>query len=169
MKPTIKVTGIAELQAKFSQLTDKRLDKILFKALRAGAEIERAEIQQNAPTAEIPPSSGSDALPQGALAADIEMHAIRTKEGEPAYWVVPGKLTAHVARWVEYGHALIRGGYSRLITKGANAGRRRGPGAVAGQVPPHPFLRPSWEAAEAPAQAAIRASLAKSINSIRVR
>jgi len=61
---------------------------------------------------------------------------------EAAETIAAGKLTAHVARWVEYGHRMIRGGRSRLLPNG----KTRGPGKQIGFVDAHPFIRPAYEA-----------------------
>jgi hypothetical protein len=43
-----------------------------------------------------------------------------------------------IARLVEYGHRVVRGGYSHLD----RSGRAHGPGREVGEpVPPHPFAR----------------------------
>ncbi len=60
--------------------------------------------------------------------------------------VRPGHFTQHVARWVEYGHRTVKGGYSSY-----KRGRLQGRGKQIGDVPAHPFIRPGFEEARAAA------------------
>ena len=60
----------------------------------------------------------------------------------PAAVVGFGKLTRAVAGWVELGHRLVRGGYSKVLKNG----KVRGPGRQVGTVAAHPFVRPAYEA-----------------------
>ena len=99
--------------------------------LRAGGEVFQAAIAERAP--ERPDLPSGTALPPGALKTDIELHRGRSDEGLPAVIVSPGKYTQHVARWVEYGHRLVRGGYNK---KG-----KGGPGKEVGSVAAYPFIR----------------------------
>lgn len=59
------------------------------------------------------------ALPVGALKADVTLE-VRRESGLLMAVVGPGKLTAHVARWVEYGHRRVRGGYSDVSERTDN-------------------------------------------------
>jgi hypothetical protein len=81
-------------------------------------------------------------LPDGALKSDITVTTHRYKDGTPYVTVQPGKYTARVAQWVEYGHRLVRGGYSKVLKNG----KTRGIGKVIGDVAAHPFIRPAYEA-----------------------
>lgn len=143
------IVGLKELDEKLSAMATTEAHKVIHDALLEGGKVLQAAIAERAPERPVLPSG--TALPPGALKRDIEIHFGKDPDGLPAAIVVPGKYTEHAARWVEYGHRLVRGGYSRLIKKGRNAGKYRGPGQEVGEVPEHPFIREGYEAARQPA------------------
>jgi HK97 gp10 family phage protein len=135
---SVKVEGLAELQTKLDALTTKQANKCIRTALKAGALIEQAAIVERAP---IKDETGG-MLPPGALKSDIVIRFMKDDQGAISAKVGPAKLTAHVARWVEYGHRIVQGGRSRVLA----SGRTRGRGRQTGLVPAHPFIRPAYEA-----------------------
>lgn len=151
MPNDVEVTGIRELSEKIERLVGGRLEVCAYKALYEGALIEKQTIEANAPVAMDEPNATSTALPQGAVKADITVKRMKTAQNEPAYLVIPGERTAHVARWLEFGHILVAGGYRRAVKdkQGNKTGKFRGSGVAMGEVEPHPFLRRSWEEASA--------------------
>lgn len=154
----VEIKGLAELQKKLTELSTTAADRCIRKALQAGAEIEQVAIQERAPI-RVDDESGT-ALPPGALANDIVIHVKRSDQGHIAAIVGPDKMTAHVARWVEYGHRLVRGGKSYLNKR---TGKTRGPGSQVGSVEEHPFIRPAFEASREAVTAAITTTLATEI------
>jgi HK97 gp10 family phage protein len=142
---TVRITGLKELDDKLTALKATEAKKIIRKALRDAGKVVQAAVQERAP--ERPPLPSGTALPPGALALDIELGLGFDDDGIPAAIVGPGKYTEHAARWVEYGHRLVRGGYSKVLANG----RRRGAGKEIGEVPAHPFIRPGFEASAGPA------------------
>lgn len=145
---SVTVTGLDELDATIAAMDPANLDKAVRKALRAGGEVIRAAIEEAAPERTDAWTTTSTALPPGALKGDIIMKVKTDGKGVGVAFIMPGKYTLHVARWVEYGHALVRDGYSRLTKSGG----RRGPGKLVGNVPAHPFIRPAYEAVQQEAQ-----------------
>lgn len=137
----IEIKGLAELKAKLEDLGTKTAERCIRTALRAGAEIEREAVASRAP--ERPDLPSGTALPPGALANDIVVKVKRSDQGNISAIVTPDKLTAHAANWVEYGHRLVEGGRSRVNAK---TGKTSGPGKEVGNVAPHPFIRPAFEA-----------------------
>jgi HK97 gp10 family phage protein len=141
---SIKVEGFKELDAKLAALGGKAATNVVRDGLRAGGEVIQAAIRDLAPVRPDLPSG--TALPPGALARDIELH-IGEEDGKPAAIIYPGTETAYAANWVEYGHRMVKGGYSK-VTK---SGRVRGPGRLVmtvwfeKNVPAHPFIRPGFE------------------------
>jgi HK97 gp10 family phage protein len=135
---SIDIAGLTDVKAMLEDLGTKAGERCIRTALRAGAAIEQAAIEERAPVKDT--TGGS--LPDGALAADITISMTRSDQGNIAAIVQPGKLTRHVANWVEYGHRLVHGGRSRLLANG----KTRGPGTQIGTVPAHPFIRPAYEA-----------------------
>jgi HK97 gp10 family phage protein len=142
---TAQIVGLKELDQKLTELKTTQAQHIIREGLKAGGAVFQTAIAERAP--ERPDLPSGTALPVGALQRDIEVKFGRDDQGLPAVIVAPGKYTAHAARWVEYGHRLVRGGYSRLITSGRHAGKTRGPGKQVGEVEQHPFIRPGYEAA----------------------
>jgi len=151
----IEITGLAELKATFESLATKDADRAVLKALKAGAVIEQAAITAAAPVKD----TTGGLLPDGALKSDITISTKRDSQGKPYIIVAPGKYTAHVARWVEYGHRLVRGGYSRVL----KSGKTRGPGKEVGTVQAHPFIRPAYEESQNAVASAIATTLVEEI------
>jgi hypothetical protein len=142
---TAEFKGLKELDAKLSALGGPAARQLIHEAVMAGGKVLQTEVRLRAP--ERTSIAHGDALPPGMLKGDIELHFGITDGGLPAAIVKPGKYTAHVARWVEYGHRLVRGGYSKILA----GGRTRGRGQQVGAVPAYPFIRPAFETARAAA------------------
>lgn len=132
---SIEVLGAAELDTLFGQMAGEEAEKICRKALRAGGNQMRAAIAINAPIRPDLPSG--TALPPGALQSDITVTVSKNSENSFSAWIEPGFATMHAARWVEWGHRLVRG-----------KSRRGKPGKVIGDVPAHPYIRPAFDANE---------------------
>lgn len=142
----MKIYGLDELDDFLRTSPAELANGPVRKALKAGGAVIQAAIVERAPVLLEPESPGSDALPPGAIKSDIIVK-ITVAQGGGTAIIEPGKFTLHVARWVEYGHRMVRGGYSRVIGKGPNAGKLRGPGKeLERPVPPYPFIRPAVEA-----------------------
>ena len=143
----VSVTGFDEMQAELEALSKGLSKRTASKALRAGARVVKAAIESRVPT-QLKQATG-DSLPVGAMANDINLGNVRTIANGQSYSidVGPGKYTAHVARWVEYGHQLI---HREAI---GDKGRHKPKGRDA--VPAYPFLRPAWEESQEAAGAAV--------------
>jgi hypothetical protein len=146
--------GLKELDAKLAQLKGPVAKRLIRNAVMAGGKVLQAEEQLRAPV-RVPMPHGN-ALPPGALKSDIELVFGISDEGLPSAIVKPGKYTKHVARWLEYGHRLVRGGYSKVLPGGRTRGQGR---ASAVDVRPYPFIRPAFETARVPATMAFIESL----------
>ena len=142
---TYRIQGLRELDAKMAQLGGDTSTRIVRKGLRAAGMVFVESIQRSAAGLKRWPqrTAESTALPLGAIADDIGMRMGKDDDGLPAAIVGPGPLTRHAAKWVEYGHRLVKGGYSTI---GRN-GKVRGPGHVIGEVPQYPFIRTGFEGA----------------------
>jgi hypothetical protein len=150
--------GLKELNAKLDALKGPAARHIIHDAVMDGGKVLQAEVQLRAPV-RIPMQHGT-AIPPGALKSDIELAFGFSDDGLPAAIVKPGKYTKHVARWLEYGHRLVRGGYSKIMP----GGYVRGPGRASSvDVPAYPFIRPAFETAREPATMAAVASLQKNL------
>ena len=151
---TTQIEGLKELDRKLGELGTKAARRVIRKALKAGGEVFRVAVAERAP--ERPDLHSGTALPPGVLARDIEVD-MGTADGLPAAIIEPGSYTRHVARWVEYGHRLVKGGHSSM-----KRGKLQGNGAQIGDVPAYPFIRPGYEASRAEATKVTCESLARS-------
>lgn len=97
---TIDIEGLTDLQAKLTDLGDKKAQTAIRKALRVGASIERAAIIAHANTVigQKPQVGGS--IPPNALRNDIVIKMTRDEQGNNMAVIGPDKYTAHVARWL---------------------------------------------------------------------
>lgn len=118
--------------------------------VRAGARVFQEAIEAAAPVLD-ERTANSTALEPGALKGDIHVSVKHNAVGTAEAFVGPGKDTRHVARFVEFGHRLVKGGYSKVVA----GGKTRGPGVEIGEVPAHPFVRPAYEASVAAAEEAM--------------
>lgn len=145
----------------FAEIADPvRVKKITRKALRKGAMVIRDAVAAVAP--ERPDLPSGTALPIGALKNDIIVRSYTDENSREVASVQPGKLTDHVAGWVEYGHQMVTGG--KLSVSGKGKGRRVGThGLTSTFVPPHPFFRRGEEASEAAAIEAVEESLSEDL------
>jgi HK97 gp10 family phage protein len=152
---SIDVQGLAAIQAQLDALTKEAGDRAIRKALRAGAEVEKAAIEEAAPVKDVT----GGILPAGALKSDITIRMSKDEQGTIIAIVGPGKLTKWVARLVEYGHRLVRGGRSRVLANG----KTKGPGKEIGTVQAHPFIRAGYEASRQAVADAICTTLATEV------
>jgi hypothetical protein len=149
MAAAVKLEGFEALDEKLHDLIREKGEQILRKGLRAGGEIIQQAAIEMAPERTDGYGGGkSNAknpawdLPPGALKSDIGLRVGWDKgTGGLTAFIGPGKFTRNVAEWVEYGHAVVRGG------RFSNWGRR-GTGQQVGRVKQHPFLRPALEMSE---------------------
>jgi HK97 gp10 family phage protein len=133
----IQVEGVKSVQDALNAIDAKVRVKAMKAALHAAGVPMRAAIQERAPE-RVEGEGGK--LPPGALAADVILRV--TQEGGQLFAVIEfGGLTYYVARWVEYGHRLVKGGYSSM-----KRGKLQGHGHQIGNVEAHPFIRPAFEA-----------------------
>ncbi len=138
---TVNIKGLKELDAKLGEMKLATQKSIVRDSLMAGAEVIRTEIAARAPVRDYALSPRERGGPQGALKLDIEKRFVYL-DGLPSVLVAPGKATAWYAKWVEYGHRLVRGGYSSM-----KRGKLQGRGHQVGSVEAHAFIRPGYETA----------------------
>jgi HK97 gp10 family phage protein len=152
MAEMIHIEGLENVKAELAKFDATVQERAMRAGLRAAGTVFQAAVQERAP--ERPELPSGTALPIGALAADITL-SVTKRDGVLMAIVQPGRLTSHVARWVEYGHRLVRGAPNK---KG-----RGGPGSVVGNVPAHPFIRPAFEAERGAAMEAFAVGLASEL------
>ena len=148
----IQIQGLSDLQATLDGLAEKDSNRMIRGALFDAGEPVQLAVSQRAPERSQLPSG--TALPPGALKMDIVVRVPRASNILMSL-IGPDTLTRHAARWVEFGHRMVRGGNSTL---GRN-GKYHGSGQHVGEVPEHPFMRPAWEESKALAAETFAASL----------
>lgn len=122
MADKAEIEGLKELRAKLKALPNKIQKNILRSAIHAAAGELRDEAKAMAP------------VQSGALRKSIK--AIR-KRGTPTEVQSNVNVGAFYSRFVEQGHALVKGGRKNAKKKKA--------GAIIGHVPAKPFLRPAYD------------------------
>lgn len=146
----VTVQGLDRFDRDMLEISGPVAVKIARRAIREGGRVMQAAITQMAP--ERPDLPSGTALPVGALRGDIELRVSQAQDGSVSAFIGPGKYTAHVARWVEYGHEQS-GGEKRLIG-----------GKLEGKfVPAHPFIRPAFELSQGEALAATEIAVSAEI------
>ena len=139
----LDASGFEDVQAMLRKLADGgvRASKA---GMRAAVKLRKDAVVAAAPERPALPKS-TTALEPGAFKRDIRA-SVKQISGtdEVAGTVFPGSATAHAQGWVEFGHRLVKGGYSNVNPDG----KSRGPGQEIGDVPSHPFWRPIEETTE---------------------
>lgn len=143
----IEITGLEALQRRLRRLDMTIRTTAVEASVKAGAEVIADAMRVRTP--ERVESASGTALRPGAMRRDIRVTETMDRDGFAVATIGPGKKTQHVALWVEYGHALTKGP------------RRRG--HVVGNVAPHPFLRPAFEASQREAIEAFRRTMDEAI------
>jgi len=152
----IEFTGWDKLSQRLDAVADRLGPKGMDRVVRAGAQVFQEAVEAAAPVLDHR-TANSTALDPGALKAGIGTRLRHNAVGTAEARVGPvGKEVRHVARWVEYGHRLVKGGYSKVTAKGT-----RGPGVEIGEVRAHPFIRPAYESARGAAEEAMIAEVEK--------
>jgi HK97 gp10 family phage protein len=147
---SISLQGFKELGIKLTALVGDAGLNAERDGLRAGGEVIQAAIRSRAPVRPDLPSG--TALPPGALSHDIELH-VGKEDGKWSAIVRPGTETAYAAEFVEYGHRMVTGGYSKVLRSGPGWELTRGRGRLvktsggSTSVPAQPFIRPGFEEA----------------------
>lgn len=119
--------------------------QMLEKATGAGAIVFQLALIEKARVRESERTPGSTSLPKGYVKADVRVQKLKSRVDGMVGWLIgPSSLTAHVWRWLEFGHRLARGG--QLPWSGTGRRRNRGGhGKEIGHVPAEPFIRPAFD------------------------
>jgi Bacteriophage HK97-gp10, putative tail-component len=101
---SIKVKGLDEALAK---LNATKAAAMKLRAAKAGARVLQAAIEANTPVS-TQWSDGSDALPPGFMRSDVAISTVKgtAKSDNPVVSVHFGRLSAHIARFLEFGFTL---------------------------------------------------------------
>lgn len=138
---TCKVEGLKEVENALLNLAPKKVRSIMRPALAAVGSWMAGRIATAAPR-----SPTDKPHPSGELQSTVTWQ-VRISGREDTAQVVVGYSDDQFYAWfVEFGHRIVRGGYSRVDRNG----RTRGPGTDTGEkVPAHPFVRPTFDSAGA--------------------
>lgn len=136
----VEVTGLEEIRANLAKLEEGMRTQYVLNAVKAGAAVIKDAMAEAAPVLD-EKSAKSTSLEPGELKRDIRARTRLDKDGFAVSHIGPGKRTGYVARWLEWGHRLLKG--KREI----------------GEVQPHPFLRAAFEASESGAIDAFKSTL----------
>jgi hypothetical protein len=156
----VEFSGLREMVAKLESAGVNMRGAPMYEALGKGGNVIATAMIERAPMLE-EHQPGSDQLEPGALRDDTRV-AFEIIEGQPVALIGPGGKTAHAARWVEYGHRMVTGGYSKVLPSGLT----RGPGQAGEDIPAYPYLRPAFEASVGEAVEVVSASLKESFKEI---
>lgn len=130
MKLTIRTKGMEEIRRALNMLPREIAGEHLREVAMVGAEVIRAEAEQNA----------LQHRRTGTLAGDIHKEVAKESIGvRVVVHIGPGKRGWY-GRLVEFGHAVVRG-------------RRKAEKRQVGYAPPHPWLQPAFDAKKAEARA----------------
>lgn len=152
----LEISGLDKLQRRLGKLKVELSGPAEKRMVRAGAKVFKAEVEREAPVLDRK-TAQSTSLKPGALKRGVRIRTPRNAE-VPTAEVGFSKETKRVAGWVERGHRLVKGGYSKVTAKGS-----RGPGAEIGEVQAHPFVRPAFERARSAAEEAMVAEVQQMI------
>lgn len=156
-----ELEGMRGLVDKLNAAGAKMAGPEMRKALRAGGRVIEDAMVERAPMMLEEKTPGSDSLEPGALKDGIRVAIIEGENGLEAL-IGPNSKVSHVARFVEYGHRQVSGGYLKLLGNG----KSRGTGAAGIDVPAYPFLRPAFESSVGDVAAAMEESLQKSFREV---
>jgi hypothetical protein len=155
----LELKGLADVDKLLAQLEPKQQVSVLRKAVQVGDAIFADAVREAAPVQVT--DAGGTALAPGFLAADITARTSAQPDGSVIGIIKPGKMSAHVARWVSDGHRIVRGGRSR---KNKTTGKLSGPGKDTGLTTrPNPFVVRAFEQAAPKALEAVEQSIVEQL------
>ena len=129
MKMKVRLKGAEDIKQRLNLLPKEIAGQELREVAMQGAEVIRRQAEANALAHK----------KSGTLAGDIHAEIARESLGQQVIvHIGPGK-EGWYGRLLEFGHAIVRG-------------RRKAEKRVIGQVPPHPWLRPAFDATKEQAQ-----------------
>ena len=156
-----ELEGMRSLVDKLNAAGAKMGGPEMKKALRAGGRVIEDAMVERAPMMLDAKTPGSDSLEPGELKGGMRVAIVEGENGLEAL-IGPNSKVAHVARFVEYGHRQVSGGYLKLLGNG----KSRGPGTAGIDVPAYPFLRPAFEASVGEVATAMEESLQQSFREV---
>lgn len=132
----IDTSEFDHLATQLEQFPREVEQQMLSIATGAGATVFQLGLIGKAPTRIDGRTPGSTSLPAGYVKADVRVQKLKHGDFGRVGWLIgPSSLTAHVWRWLEYGHMVrlakkLRGGSTVAKTE---------------HVPAYPFIRPTFD------------------------
>jgi hypothetical protein len=115
-----EIKGMKELVAKLEKARVDMAGPEMKKALRAGGKVIQQAMIERAPMLD-GKTPGSDSLEPGALKSHITV-SVPASDNPIEAIIGPNSKVAYVARFVEYGHRQVSGGYLKLLGNGKSRG-----------------------------------------------
>jgi HK97 gp10 family phage protein len=128
-----EVRGSQDLQSRLRAVGQEIATKVTQQALEAGAAVIKTAVEEVTPRK------------SGELASGLTSAVIVAPSGQAGEARVGFGHQDYKARWLEFGHRLVKG-------KGAKAHE-------IGRVSAHPFMRPAYETSKDEAQAAVATTI----------
>lgn len=143
----MRTKGLREISDALNLLPREVAGQHLREVALLGAEVIREQAEANARAIQR----------TGTLAGDIHAEIARESIGSRVVVHIGPGREGWYGRLVEFGHAIVRGG--RLRSKSR-------PGTLVGHVPPHPWLRPAFDARRRVAQRIMEAEFRRRLSRI---
>lgn len=137
MRVSIRTKGMKEIREALNMLPREVAGEPLREVALIGAEVIRQQAVANA----------EKRRRTGNLAKNIEKEIARESIGSRVIVHIGPNKDAWYGRLVEFGHAIVR-----VVSRVRKGGRVRRITEHLGQVPPHPWLRPAFDAKRREAQ-----------------
>lgn len=150
---SVRVDGADEILRNLNRLPPQVRRQHLLEAVKPGAEIIRQAIEEKAPRGEGDKEYKGRKI--GHLADSIVVEGRVVDDDAVIYSIGPDK-DHYYARWVEFGHALIKVTNRIKNAKGRTVKRET---RKIGEVPPHPFMRPGYDSSKDDAERAVAREL----------
>lgn len=135
-----ELAGLDKLQRRLDRLGAELSGPAEERMVRAGAKVYKRKLQERAPVL-TPEEAGKTSLEPQAIRKSIGTRVRRTKNGAEARIGPRGNGVRLIAYDVEYGHQSVV--HDKAV----------------GQVPPHPFIRPTFEEGRSEVQEAMIAEV----------
>jgi HK97 gp10 family phage protein len=147
----IRIDGITETVQLLEQAPKNVVARGFLKALDAAGQVIVSEVWPRTPL-NLKAAVNAKHAGKGALVGKLDAFIELDSQFRGGTVDVGFGDLGHIALWVEYGHRMVGHG-------------RRGKGKVLGNVKPHPFMRPAFEAAGDRAIEAFATSLEATLRS----
>jgi hypothetical protein len=158
----VKVSGLNSILHQLNKLSDPNSMAAALKgAVHEGAEVMRSAIEEHTPerTDKWTEGTRSTALPPGRLREGLFIDEYQGQRGNPVAVIRFDGEAERVARWVNFGHRIVRDGKSKVLKNG----KTRGAGKVVGFAAPTYFFTETVEETQGQVADIVRSRLQESL------